>query len=374
MPKLIKDFGIGAYEGMVWMRKKVVLPESFTGKDLTLNVGHPEMNYSLYFNGVEICKTVWNSNPNHTYTIPAGIVRKGENTIALRIAMMWSGGGINPPAEDLYLADGKYRISLAGKWKYQKNLEPAFSKIINYQYYPTVLYNAMLHPLIPFGIKGFLWYQGEANDSAAYNYRKLFPMMISDWRTRWGQGNLPFLFVQLANYKKVQPEPMESEWAELREAQTMTLAQPNTGMACIIDIGDAETIHPLNKQEVGRRLALIADKQVYKQKVIASGPMFKSFSIIGEEIHIRFSNTEDGLKTYDGKEVIGFAIAGDDKQFYWAKAIIKGDNVVVHSNKVSKPVAVRYAWADNPVCNLINSDGLPAVPFRTDSWKGITQK
>lgn len=374
MPRLIKDFGIGTYEGMVWMRKKVVLPDAFTGKDLILSIGHPEMNYSLYFNGVEICKTVWNGNTKHSYTIPAGIVKKGENTIAIRIAMIWGGGGINHPADDLYLADGISKISLAGKWLYQKDLESAFPKVHNYQYYPTVLYNAMLHPLIPFGLKGFIWYQGEANDSATYNYRTLFPMLISDWRKRWGQGNLPFLFVQLANYMKVKPEPVESEWAELREAQTMTLSQPNTGMACIIDVGDAETIHPLNKQEVGRRLALIADKQVYKQNIIASGPMFKSFSINGEEIHIRFSNTEDGLKTCDGKEVAGFAIAGEDKQFYWAKATIEGGEVVVYSNKVSKPVAVRYAWANNPVCNLVNSEGLPAMPFRTDTWKGITQK
>ena len=374
MPRLIKDFGIGAYEGMMWMRKKILLPETFSGKDLTLSIGHPEMNYSLYFNGVGICKTVWNNNPKQSYTIPAGIVKKGENTIALRVAMMWSGGGINPPAEDLYLADGISKISLTGKWLYQKDLEPAFPKIFNYQYYPTVLYNAMLQPLIPFGIKGFLWYQGEANDSAAYNYRKLFPMMITDWRKRWGQGNLPFLFVQLANYKKVQPQPVESEWAELREAQTMTLSQPNTGMACIIDIGDADNIHPTNKQEVGRRLALAANKQVYKQNILATGPMLNSFSINGTEIHIRFSNTGNGLKTRDGKELTGFAVAGDDKQFYWAKAKIEGDKVVVYSDKVSKPVAFRYAWSDNPVCNLINSDGLPAVPFRTDRWKGITQK
>ncbi|HET7732730.1 MAG TPA: sialate O-acetylesterase [Paludibacter sp.] len=374
MPGPIKNFGIGAYEGMVWMRKMVVLPVSFSGKDLILNIGHPEMNCSLYFNGVEICKAVWNGAQSHTYTIPAGIVKNGENTIAVRIAMIWGNGGITSPAEDLYLTEGKSKISLAGKWLFQKDLESSFPIRVNYQYYPTVLYNSMIHPLIPFGIKGFLWYQGEANDSAAYNYRKLFPMMISDWRTRWGQGNLPFLFVQLANYKKVQPQPAESEWAELREAQTMTLLQHNTGMACIIDIGDADNIHPTNKQEVGRRLALAANKKVYKQNILASGPMFKSFSINGKEIHIRFSNTGNGLKTCDRKEVTGFAIAGDDKQFYWAKAKIEGDKVVVYSDKVSKPVAVRYAWADNPVCNLINSEGLPAVPFRTDDWKGITQK
>ncbi|MDP4210560.1 MAG: sialate O-acetylesterase [Bacteroidota bacterium] len=374
MPKLIKDFGVGAYEGMVWMRRKILLSETFSGKDLTLSIGHPEMNYSLYFNGVEICKTVWNSNPKQSYTIPASIVKKGENTIAIRIAMMWGGGGINPPAEDLYLADGKSKISLVGKWVYQKDLEPAFPKIHNYQYYPTVLYNAMLHPLIPFGIKGFIWYQGEANDSVAYNYRKLFPMMISDWRKRWTQGNLPFLFVQLANFKKVQPQPAESEWAELREAQTMTLSQPNTGMACIIDVGDAETIHPLNKQEVGRRLALIAEKQDYKQNVIANGPMFKSFKTEGNRVRISFENTGKGLTAKTGGEITGFAIAGADRKFFWAKAKIEDNDVVVYSDSVPVPIAVRYAWADNPDCNLINSEGLPAIPFRTDTWKGITQK
>lgn len=374
MPRLMKDFGIGAYEGIMWMRKKILLSENFAGKNLTLNIGHPEMNYSLYFNGVEICKSIWNSSPNHSYTIPAGIVKNGENIIAIRVAMMWGGGGINPPAQDLYLSDGNTKLSLAGNWKYQKNLEPAFPEIFNYQYYPTVLYNSMIHPLIPFGLKGFLWYQGEANDSAAYNYRKLFPMMISDWRKRWRQGNLPFLYVQLTNFKKTQPEPTESEWAELREAQTMTLSQPNTGMACVIDIGDADNIHPTNKQEVGRRLALIAEKQVYKQNLVAGSPMFKSFIINGLEIAISFSNIENGLKTSDGKELKGFAVAGEDMKFYWAKARIEGDKVVVYSDKVSNPVAVRYAWADNPVCNLVNSEGLPAVPFRTDDWKGITQK
>jgi sialate O-acetylesterase len=199
-------------------------------------------------------------------------------------------------------------------------------------------------------------------------------MLITDWRQRWKQGNLPFLYVQLANFKKVQPLPAESEWAELREAQTLTLSQPNTGMACIIDIGEANDIHPKNKQEVGRRLALIANKMVYKQDCIASGPMYTNFRKEGNRIRINFTSTGSGLSTRDGKEVTGFAIAGKDKQFHWAKAIIEGNHVIVYSDKVTKPEAVRYAWADNPECNLINSEGLPAVPFRTDDWKGITQK
>jgi sialate O-acetylesterase len=374
MPRLVKDFGIGNYEGMMWLRKKIAIPASFAGKDLVLNIGHPEMNYSLYFNGIEICKTIWNSNPKQSYTIPANIVKNGDNTISIRMAMLWGGGGLNPPADNIYITDGNAKISLAGSWSYKKDIEPEMPKIRNYHYYPSVLFNAMINPVIPYGIKGVIWYQGEANDTEAYNYRKLFPMMINDWRQRWQQGNLPFLYVQLANFKKAKELPSESEWAELREAQTMTLSLPNTAMACIIDIGDADDIHPTNKQEVGRRLAFNASKLVYKQNNIASGPLYKSFKKEGNRIRVSFTNTGTGLSTKDGKEIIGFAIAGKDKQFYWADAVIQENEVLVYCDKVVEPVAVRYAWADNPECNLVNSVGLPAVPFRTDTWKGITQK
>jgi sialate O-acetylesterase len=373
MPRVIKDFGIKPYEGMVWLRKKILLPETFNGKDLTLNLGHPEMNYSLYFNGAEICKTVWNANPIQSYTIPANLIKNGENIISIRLAMLWGGGGLNPPAENIYITNENSKISLAGKWLYKKDLETEIPKIRNYHYYPALLYNAMINPLIPYGIKGFLWYQGEADDSIAYKYRKLFPMLITDWRQRWNQGNLPFLYVQLANFKKTKTQPSESEWAEIREAQSLTLSQPNTGMACIIDIGDADNIHPANKQEVGRRLALNANNLVYKIDCIVSGPRYKNYKIEGNRIRIRFAITGSGLSTKDGKEIRGFAIAGNDKQFYWANATIDGNDVIVYSNCVTAPFAVRYAWADNPICNLVNSEGLPAVPFRTDNWKGITQ-
>lgn len=372
MPKLLKDFRPGYYEGVAWLRKKVILPDSFQQRNLTINLGHPEMNYSLYFNGQEICKNVWNANPTHTYTIPAQLVKSGENTIAVRIAMLWGGGGLNP-ADDIYITAGSSKVSLAGKWLYKEDLETALPKILNYQYYPTVLFNTMINPLIPYGIKGFIWYQGESNAGAAYDYRTLFPMLIRDWRDRWQQGNLPFLFVQLANYMKTKPLPAESEWAELREAQALTLSQLNTGMACAIDIGEGNDIHPKNKQEVGRRLALVANKMVYKQEGITSGPMYKSYRTEGNRIRIGFTNIGAGLSLKEGKEVKGFAIAGNDKQFHWAKAVIEGNEIVVYSDKVAAPVAVRYAWADNPECNLVNSAGLPAVPFRTDGWKGITQ-
>ncbi|MEH0153780.1 sialate O-acetylesterase [Limibacter armeniacum] len=367
MPSTFKDWNIPPYEGMVWFRKTVALPDNMRGKELTINLGHPEMNYSLYFNGTEICKTVWNANKTHHYSLPAKLTKSGKCVIAVRMAVLWGGGGFNPPAENMYITDGENKISLTGAWKYKKDLEPTIPKIYNYHQYPNVLYNGMINPIIPYGIKGFIWYQGENNAEAGYDYRTLFPMMINDWRVRWQQGYLPFLYVQLANYMKTSPEPSESDWAALREAQTMTLTQPNTGMACIIDLGEADNIHPTNKQEVGRRLALLAEKLVYNKNVQASGPLYKGYTVEGNQIRVHFTETGSGLSTRDGLPLKGFAIAGSDHKFYWANAVIDGNDVVVSTDKVTNPVAVRYAWADNPECNLINQEGLPAIPFRSDS-------
>ncbi|MCC9137555.1 sialate O-acetylesterase [Pontibacter silvestris] len=368
MPVTLKDMDMPSYQGLVWMRKAVSIPSSMGGKELSIDLGHPEMNYTLYFNGKEIAKNVWNAEPIHHYSIPAKLVKKGKNVIAVRIAFLWGGGGFNPPAEEMYITDGNSRVSLAGSWKYQKDLEPAIPMINNYHRYPTYLYNAMINPIVPYGIKGFIWYQGEDNVAAAHDYRALFPMLISDWRIRWRQGYLPFLYVQLANYMESKSEPSESDWAVLREAQTMTLAQPNTGMASIIDIGEADNIHPKNKQEVGRRLALLAEKLVYDKSVQAYGPLFQSYEIEGNKIKIKFSETGSGLAVRGSGQLKGFAVAGKDQRFYWADAVINGNSVVISSGKVKNPVAVRYAWADNPNSNLINKEGLPAVPFRTDSW------
>jgi sialate O-acetylesterase len=230
----------------------------------------------------------------------------------------------------------------------------------------TVLYNAMIHPYLQFAIKGAIWYQGESNAGRAKQYRTLFPAMITDWRKNWGIGNFPFYFVQLANFMKVEAEPVTSNWAELRDAQLSTLSLPNTGMAVIIDAGDEKDIHPKNKQDVGKRLALIALAKNYKVKVPYSGPVYQSQKIEGNAIKLNFKATDGGLKTSDGAALKGFAVAGADQKFYWAKAEIKGNQVLVSSDKVANPVSVRYAWANNPVCNLVNGAGLPASPFRTD--------
>jgi len=237
---------------------------------------------------------------------------------------------------------------------------------------PAGLYNGMIHPIVPFAMRGAIWYQGEANAKRAYQYRTLFPAMIRDWREAWGQGDFPFLFVQLANYRERHDQPTESDWAELREAQLMTLQLPQTGMAVIIDIGEADDIHPTNKQDVGHRLAFAAESIAYGHDVVYSGPIYDFMTIEGNKARIRFKHVGSGLVTQNGNKLTGFAIAGRDRKFVWANAQIEGDTVIVWRDEIAKPVAVRYAWADNPACNLCNKEGLPASPFRTDPWPGKT--
>jgi sialate O-acetylesterase len=242
----------------------------------------------------------------------------------------------------------------------------------NHPYSPTGLYNGMIVPILPYGIRGAIWYQGESNAWRAYQYRTLFPAMIKNWRDAWGQGDFPFLFVQLANFEATSPEPQENDWAELREAQSMALLLPNTGMAVTIDIGEANDIHPKNKQDVGKRLALWALAKTYGKKIVCSGPIYKYMVVKGDNKAILYFYYVGGGLVTKGDSLKGFAIAGADKKFVWADANIVGDTVVVSSDKVSAPVAVRYAWGENPVCNLYNKEGLPATPFRTDTWPGIT--
>jgi sialate O-acetylesterase len=234
----------------------------------------------------------------------------------------------------------------------------------------------MINPIVPYAIKGAIWYQGESNADRAKQYQRVFPSLINDWRAHWGQGDFPFLFVSLANYMKAPDQPGESQWAELREAQTKTLSLPNTGMALAIDIGEANDIHPKNKQDVGLRLALNALKIGYHKDVVNSGPMYQSANFRDGKAYISFSETGTGLVS-KGKYgyVYGFSVAGADKKFHWAKAeIVDGKTVVVYSPTVAQPVAVRYGWADNPDdVNLYNKEGLPANPFRTDNWPGITK-
>lgn len=234
----------------------------------------------------------------------------------------------------------------------------------------TSLYNGMIHPIVNLPVKGVIWYQGESNAYEGVLYRTLFPNMIRNWREKWNQPDLPFLFVQLANYTEEAKEPGPSNWARLREAQLMSLSVPNTAMTVAIDVGEAKDIHPKNKQDVGYRLSRNALKLAYGKDVVDSGPIYKSMQTEGNKIILSFTHADGGLVAKDKYGYLkAFSIAGADKKFYWARAMIQGDQVVVYSDDVSNPVAVRYGWADNPGdANLYNGEGLPASPFRTDEW------
>jgi len=237
---------------------------------------------------------------------------------------------------------------------------------------PSGLFNGMIAPLVSLSFQGVIWYQGEANAGRAFQYRRLFPTLIRNWRQSWNAGEFPFYFVQLPNLFR-QPEPSKSGWAELREAQLITLSEPNTGMAVTIDVGDPTNLHPTNKSDVGFRLSLIAlNKDYNKKDIVFSGPIYKSFKIGNDKILLQFTHTGNGLISKNGDEIKGFTIASGDKKFVTASAKIEGDQVVVWSDQIKNPVAVRYAWADNPECNLYNGANLPASPFRTDDWEEHT--
>lgn len=265
-------------------------------------------------------------------------------------------------------------VEYAGKGRLPQYAEPP-KLPVRVSFAPSVpswAYNGMIAPLIPFAIRGAIWYQGESNSGRAFQYRTLFPALIQDWRNAWGEGDFPFVFVQLANFGRRAPEPGASPWAELREAQLMTLSLPKTGMAVAIDIGDSANVHPLNKQEVGRRLALAALGVAYGKDIEYSGPIYRSMTVRDGKVHLRFDHAAGGLATSDGSQPKGFSIAGADGAFRWASASIEGDEVVVMNPTVLEPVMVRYGWADNPACTLTNHEGLPASPFRTDTLPGVT--
>ncbi len=386
LPVLWEQAGLANFDGLVWFRKTIDVPESWAGKEAVLELGPIDDMDTTWVNGVKVGAHM---EPGQwlvarQYKVAAGIIKAGRNVIVVQVLDTGGGGGIYGQAEQMRVklagAGADAAISPAGKWRYKVSSDmasmpplPKQPTWVNNPNAPTVLYNGMIAPLIPFAIRGAIWYQGESNADRAYQYRQLFPAMIEDWRRSWGGGKFPFLFVQLANFMAVKPEPGESAWAELREAQCMTLSQPQTGMATIIDIGDAIDIHPKNKQDVGRRLALWALANTYgRENVARSGPLYKSMKIKDGRVVVRFDHVDGGLVAKGGGPLTGFAIAGADRKFVWAEAEIQGKTVVVRSDRVSKPMAVRYAWADNPVCNLYNGAGLPASPFRTDEWPGVT--
>lgn len=371
-PELWETQELGEFDGVVWLRKIITLSTEDAGKAGMLELSKIDDEDITYINGIEVGRNnIWDAK--RKYPIPAGLLKEGENTIAIRVVDDGGGGGIYGDTSDFKLTVGNNAIPLSGKWKYQVE---SVKSDISPNSYPSLLYNAMVNPLIPFAIQGVLWYQGETNAWRAQQYKKAFPLMVSDWRNKWHQGDFPFYFVQLSSFNETNGNSNNgSMWAELREAQTQTLQLPNTGMCVTTDIGDPLDIHPKNKQDVGKRLAAIALSKTYKKNIVYSGPTFKSMEIDGNKIIASFENLGSGLSTPDKYGYVkGFEIAGDDQIFYYAKAKIVDDKIVIYNENVKNPVAIHFGWADDASDNnLYNKEGFPAVPFRTDNWKNVTE-
>ena len=369
LPNNWESAGLPDYDGIVWFQRQVNIPKSNAGQELTLHLGQIDDADITWFNGEKIGQTNTYSN-YRVYEIPASAVQAGENTITVRIQDSGGDGGMRGPAEEMYLAQDGNRldVEITGTWMYEAM--QALPEVDRFPSEPAILYNAMINPLVPYKIRGVIWYQGESNASRADQYQRLFPLLIEDWRDQWNEGAFPFLYVQLANF--ITGPPGNTNWAELREAQTMALDLDNTGMAVTIDIGDSLDIHPRNKQDVGHRLALAALNIAYGQDNAWSGPLYESMRVQADSAIVSFKEVDEGLMVVANDDLTGFTIAGEDQQFYPATArIISENEVSVWSPQVDKPVAVRYGWSNNPRTNLYNEAFLPASPFRTDEWTGV---
>ena len=372
VPDVIENQGLDGFDGVFWIRKEIMIPKSWEGKELVLNLGDIDDADFVYFNGVQFANG-YGWNVNRKYILPAKLAKAGNAVIAVRVVDTGGDGGFRNGDDNIYIGlSPEKRISLVGDWKINtgiplKDLPEIPRDESNNSIIPTLLFNAMINPIVPYGMKGVIWYQGESNATAPKPYYEIFPLLINDWRTKWN-NHFPFYYVQLANYTRLQTKPEESTWAIVRDAQLNTLHLSNTGMAVSIDVGEAEDIHPKNKQEVGKRLAFIARAKTYGESIPYSGPIFNSYKIQLNKIRILFKYTDGGLKTKNNEILKGFTIAGADRKFYWANAVIEGDEIIVNCPDVKYPVAVRYAWAQNPICNLYNGVELPASPFRTDFW------
>ena len=378
LPALWEAQGLEEIDGVLWFRKAININLMDAGKEATLELSMIDDSDESFVNGQKVGEMRNKYNVKRNYKIPAGLLKEGRNVIAVKVEDTGGGGGIYGEAMDLKLTTSSNAvIPLAGDWKYNVESLLTSGSSGDPNRYPTLLFNAMINPIINYTIEGALWYQGESNAGRAYQYRTAFPLMIQDWRQHWRLGDFPFYFVQLASFNANNGNSEHgSAWAELREAQTMTLAQPNTGMAVTADIGEANDIHPRNKQDVGKRLAAIALNTLYGQNIVYSGPAYQSMKIEGKAVRLTFTYVGSGLIAKDKYEYLkGFEVAGQDQKFHYAKAWIEGNEVVVSADVVANPVAVRYAWADNPEdANLFNKEGFPASPFRTDSWKGVTSE
>ena len=371
IPGYWEDQGIKDLNGVVWYRKDIDVPASMIGVAAKLFMGRIVDADFTYINGVQVGNITYQYPPRR-YEVPANLLKVGKNTIVVRVINTSGKGGFVPDKPYFLTANGQ-NIDLKGDWQYKVGevFEPMRGGGFGFsaQNQPSALFNAMTAPVVPFPIKGILWNQGESNTGNPEPYTKLLPALIADWRKQWQDPNLPFLYVQLANFQDVNYLPAESPWAELREAQRKALSIPNTGMAVAIDLGEWNDIHPLSKKQVGDRLALAAQNVAYGDKsVVPSGPIFKTATIEKDKIRLIFDHIGSGLISNDGEDLRWFSIADYDKKFVWAKATIENQSIIVSSDRIPTPQYVRYAWMDNPDgANLYNKEGLPASPFSTEN-------
>ena len=359
------DPDLANFDGILWYRKDVTLPEDTAGQGAVLYLGPIDDDDTTFINGIQVGATQGYQSPRD-YVVPKNILKAGRNVITVRVLDTGLGGGIWGQPADMHLdIAGQPSLPLAGAWRYKisrplAQTPPLPQDIRSNPSFTSVLYNGMINPLQSFGIKGMIWYQGEANAGRAEQYRRLLPLMIGDWRTRWGQGNFPFYIVQLAGH---QPD----NWPELREAQWLTAQRvPNSGIAAAIDVGNETDVHPKDKQDVGHRLALVALAKTYGQKIEYSGPVYQSLTVTGSQARLTFTHLGGGLVARGGPALTAFTIAGGDGKFVPADAKIAGDMVIISSPQVPNPTAVRYDWAGFPASSLYNQAGLPAFPFATD--------
>ncbi|MGC4074536.1 MAG: sialate O-acetylesterase [Nibricoccus sp.] len=379
VPGAFPALGLEDVPAVVWLRREITLPDPLPAGVVRLHLGSVEKMDTAWLNGHWIGASAWVENPR-VYTVPATALKPGKNTLALRIFKVKSRDAFLSPPQTLALdlGDGT-SLPLSGDgWKGAVSVDarsphPLPLGFENWPVMPTVLYHGMIEPLAPLSIRGALWYQGEANASRAWQYRSLLPALIADWRRLFNQGDLPFYIVSLPAFMSRRTEPADEDWPELREAQALTARSvPNTGLAVVIDSGEAADIHPKDKKIVGDRLALLVLNDLYGKKTPAHGPEFTYADFLSGKVHLHFRHTEGGL-VVRGEKLTGFAIAGADHKWFWADATLDGDSVIVSAAQVPNPVAVRYAWQSNPAVSLFNAAGLPAAPFRTDDWPGITR-
>ena len=382
IPGYWEDQGVSGLNGVVWYRREIEVPRMDAGKEAKVFLGRIVDADALYVNGQQVAHTTY-QYPERRYTIPAGVLKPGKNLFVVRVTN-YSGKGGFVPDKPYQLMAGTDTIDLKGYWQYKVGaVFPPVSRSgqgsgFSAQNAPTALYNAMVSPVIPYTLKGILWYQGVSNSGNAAEYGALQQAQIHDWRRKWGEGTIPFLFVQLPGYGDFHYSPSESQTARIREGQLQALSLPNTAMAVIIDLGEWNDVHPDRKEPVGHRLALAAEKLAYGENLVYSGPLYQSARINGNKMIISFTHVGSGLIFKDssyiapapGEVEAEIAIAGADRKFVWAKAkIISPDKLEVWSEDIAHPVAVRYGWADDPVHpDLYNKEGLPASPFRTDAW------